>query len=116
RRPGLLPRRLPGRGAAAGDHQCDHLPRPAGGVAGMAARGADHRRHRRLRPPPDHAPPMRGASPMGIATYGTNSVDWEARVDLDRLRAERLARLRVELDRSELGALLTFDFHNIRYM
>ncbi len=53
---------------------------------------------------------------MGIATYGTNNVDWEARVDLDRLRAERLARLRAELDRSELGALLTFDFHNIRYM
>ena len=53
---------------------------------------------------------------MGIATYGTNSVDWERRVDLDRLRIERLARLRAELDRSELGALLTFDFHNIRYM
>jgi Xaa-Pro aminopeptidase len=53
---------------------------------------------------------------MGIATYGTNSVDWEQRVDIDRLRTERLARLRAELDRSELGALLTFDFHNIRYM
>jgi Xaa-Pro dipeptidase len=53
---------------------------------------------------------------MGIATYGSNSVDWEARVDLDRLRTERLARLRSELERSELGALLTFDFHNIRYM
>jgi Xaa-Pro aminopeptidase len=53
---------------------------------------------------------------MGIATYGTNSVDWEHRVDIDRLRTDRLARLRAELDRSELGALLTFDFHNIRYM
>ena len=53
---------------------------------------------------------------MGIATYGTNSVDWEHRLDMDRLRIDRLARLRAELDRSELGALLTFDFHNIRYM
>ncbi|HEY3606585.1 MAG TPA: aminopeptidase P family protein, partial [Pseudonocardiaceae bacterium] len=53
---------------------------------------------------------------MGIATYGTNSVDWEHRLDMDRLRTDRLARLRAELDRSELGALLTFDFHNIRYM
>jgi Xaa-Pro aminopeptidase len=53
---------------------------------------------------------------MGIATYGTTSVDWEQRVDIDRLRTNRLARLRAELDRSELGALLTFDFHNIRYM
>ncbi|GAA4570999.1 M24 family metallopeptidase [Planotetraspora kaengkrachanensis] len=53
---------------------------------------------------------------MGIATYGTGSVDWEHRVDLPRLRDERLARLRAELGRSELGALLAFDFHNIRYM
>lgn len=49
-------------------------------------------------------------------TTGTNAVDWEARVDMDRLRAERLARLKAELDRSELGAVLAFDFSNIRYM
>jgi Xaa-Pro aminopeptidase len=53
---------------------------------------------------------------MGIRTYGPNAVDWEERVDLDRLRSERLARLQAALDRSELGALLSFDFHNIRYM
>jgi Xaa-Pro aminopeptidase len=53
---------------------------------------------------------------MGIRTYGPNAVDWEQRVDLDRLRTERLARLKASLDRSELGALLSFDFHNIRYM
>ncbi|HJW64415.1 MAG TPA: aminopeptidase P family protein, partial [Actinomycetes bacterium] len=51
---------------------------------------------------------------MGIRTYGPNAVDWEERVDFDRLRSERLARLREALDRSELGALLSFDFHNIR--
>lgn len=49
-------------------------------------------------------------------TTGTNAVDWEARVDFDRLRTERLARLKAELDRSELGAVLAFDFSNIRYM
>jgi Xaa-Pro aminopeptidase len=49
-------------------------------------------------------------------TTGTNGVDWEARIDFDRLRSARLARLRAELDRSELGAVLAFDFSNIRYM
>lgn len=49
-------------------------------------------------------------------TTGTNSVDWEARIDFDRLRSERLARLKAELEISELGALLAFDFSNIRYM
>jgi Xaa-Pro dipeptidase len=54
---------------------------------------------------------------MRIAqTFGQNAVDWENRVDLNRLRAERLARLNAELERSELGALLSFDFTNIRYM
>jgi Xaa-Pro dipeptidase len=53
---------------------------------------------------------------MGIRTYGPNAVDWEERVDVERLRTQRLARLKEALDRSELGALLSFDFHNIRYM
>src|SRR5688572_5545966 len=49
-------------------------------------------------------------------TSGTNAVDWEERVNFDRLREQRLARLKAELDRSELGAVLAFDFSNIRYM
>lgn len=53
---------------------------------------------------------------MKTATMGTMSVDWEARVDFDRLRSERVARLRAQLNRSELGAALAFDFSNIRYM
>jgi Xaa-Pro dipeptidase len=53
---------------------------------------------------------------VAIHTFGPNAVDWEQRVDLPRLRSERLARLRAQLDRSELGALLSFDFANIRYM
>ncbi|MDA8297069.1 MAG: Xaa-Pro peptidase family protein [Actinomycetota bacterium] len=53
---------------------------------------------------------------MGLKSFGLNAVDWEQRVDFDRLRRQRLERLRAELERSDLGALLTFDFHNIRYM
>ena len=53
---------------------------------------------------------------MGIATFGPNMVDWEQRTDMDRLRTQRLARLKDTLGQSELGALLCFDFANIRYM
>ncbi|HEY1698395.1 MAG TPA: Xaa-Pro peptidase family protein [Trebonia sp.] len=53
---------------------------------------------------------------MAIATFGTTNVDWEARVDIDRLRRERLAKLRARLEESEYGAVLAFDFANIRYM
>jgi Xaa-Pro aminopeptidase len=45
-----------------------------------------------------------------------NNVDWERRIDVDRLRDDRLRRLREQLDASELGAVLAFDFTNIRYM
>jgi len=53
---------------------------------------------------------------MPVKSFGLTAVDWEQRVDFERLRTERLGRLRDELERSDLGALLTFDFHNIRYM
>src|SRR5215471_4734970 len=49
-------------------------------------------------------------------TYGLMGVDWEARVDYDRLRGERLARAKQMLDGSEMGALLCFDMNNIRYL
>jgi Xaa-Pro aminopeptidase len=53
---------------------------------------------------------------MVSPTFGTTGVDWESRLDIPRLRRERLDRLKAELESSDLGALLTFDFHNIRYM
>jgi Xaa-Pro dipeptidase len=53
---------------------------------------------------------------MAIRTFGPNAVDWEERVDLARLRTDRLQRLKAALDRSDLAAVLTFDFANIRYM
>ncbi|MCW2595975.1 MAG: Xaa-Pro aminopeptidase [Pseudonocardiales bacterium] len=42
-------------------------------------------------------------------------VDYEQRVDFDRLRRYRLDRARTALAASECGALLLFDFYNIRY-
>src|SRR6266536_3954960 len=53
---------------------------------------------------------------MGLRTYGVMGVDWEERVDFDRLRRERLARTKAALAESELGALLCFDMNNIRYI
>ncbi len=53
---------------------------------------------------------------MAIHTYGANAVDWEQRVDIGRLRTDRLARLKAQLEASELGALLSFDMANTRYM
>jgi Xaa-Pro dipeptidase len=49
-------------------------------------------------------------------TFGLNAVDWEQRVDVDRLRRERLQRISGLLERSEMGALLCFDMANIRYV
>ena len=53
---------------------------------------------------------------MGIHTYGLMGVDWEERVRFDRLRDERLARVKARLAESDLGALLCFDMSNIRYV
>src|SRR3954449_8753338 len=53
---------------------------------------------------------------MAVRTYGTMAVDWEQRVDMDRLRTERLARAKQFLKESDLGALLCFDMNNIRYI
>ncbi|GMQ85105.1 MAG: M24 family metallopeptidase [Acidimicrobiia bacterium] len=47
---------------------------------------------------------------------GIMGVDWEQRVDFNRLRDWRVARVREQLDQSELGALLLFETSNIRYL
>ncbi|MHB1987804.1 MAG: M24 family metallopeptidase [Acidimicrobiales bacterium] len=47
---------------------------------------------------------------------GRMAVDFEERVDFDRLRSYRLSRARAALDASELGALLCFDVNNVRYL
>ena len=53
---------------------------------------------------------------MAMKTFGLMAVDWEERVNMDRLRRERLARVKKLLQESELGALLCFDMNNIRYI
>jgi len=51
-----------------------------------------------------------------IPAPGTMGVDFEARVDFDRLRKYRLGRARAALNAGDLGALLLFDVNNIRYV
>ena len=53
---------------------------------------------------------------MGLKTFGLIAVDWEERVNIERLRQERLARVKNALKKSEIGALLCFDMNNIRYI
>ena len=51
-----------------------------------------------------------------LPALGTMGVDFEERVDYRRLHRYRLARTRMALEKSELGALLVFDVNNIRYI
>jgi len=51
-----------------------------------------------------------------IPSPGSMNVDWEERWDVDRLRTYRLGRARQALAASDLGAMLLFDFNNIRYV
>lgn len=48
--------------------------------------------------------------------YGTMGVDFEERVNFERLRNERLAKAKAALAASGLGALVCYDFDNIRYI
>jgi len=50
-----------------------------------------------------------------LAAPGHMAVDYETRVDFDRLRDYRLGRAHACLKASECGAFLLFDFYNIRY-
>jgi Xaa-Pro dipeptidase len=51
-----------------------------------------------------------------LASPGPMAVDWEQRFDPARLRAYRTGRAKSSLAASETGALLLFDFNNIRYV
>jgi len=50
------------------------------------------------------------------ASPGSMTVDWEERVNPDRLRTYRLGRARDALGASDVGSMLLFDFNNIRYV
>lgn len=47
---------------------------------------------------------------------GVMAVDWEERVNFDRLRDYRVDRVRRQLENSDLGAILLFETSNIRYL
>ena len=51
-----------------------------------------------------------------LPAWGAMGVDFESRVEFDRMRRYRLARARQALENSDLGALLLFDVNNIRYV
>lgn len=48
--------------------------------------------------------------------FGTMGVDWEERIDFDRLRRERLQRAKDALNNSGLNALFIYRPENIRYL
>ncbi len=48
--------------------------------------------------------------------YSTTATDWQARVDFDRLRRDRLARARLKMEEHDLGALVCFVGENVRYI
>ncbi len=56
---------------------------------------------------------MSSARPLRAPGHG--GVDFEERVDFDRLRRYRLDRSLAALNASDCGAFLLFDFYNIRY-
>jgi Xaa-Pro dipeptidase len=60
--------------------------------------------------------PAAEAARTRIPAPGPMNVDWEERVNVDRLRAYRLGRARDALNASEAGALLCFDMNNVRYI
>ena len=53
---------------------------------------------------------------MRIESFGSMGVDWEQRIDYDRLRRERLQRAQDKLRSTDLAAFLCFDMNNIRYI
>src|SRR6476646_2121887 len=71
------------------------------------------RRDPRLIPPADIDPSYRWDRPLQAP--GHTQVDFEERINFRRLHDYRLARTRAALVGSGLGALLSFDQHNIRY-
>jgi Xaa-Pro aminopeptidase len=48
--------------------------------------------------------------------YSQTGVDWQYRVDFDRLRKDRLARVREQMTKRDIGALVLFAGANIRYI
>ena len=68
------------------------------------------------RPPDSTDPGAAALTTRPIPSPGSLNVDWEERWNVDRLRTYRLGRTRAALAASDVGALVLFDFNNIRYV
>ncbi len=52
----------------------------------------------------------------GRVPFGTQSVDWEERINMDRMRRYRMARVKKQMERMKFGAILSINEWNMRYM
>lgn len=52
---------------------------------------------------------------MNLGTQGMMAVDYEERINFDRMRRERVAKIKAELEKTDIGCLLLFDSGNKRY-
>jgi len=52
---------------------------------------------------------------MFYKTKGFMGVDYEKRIDFDRLRRDRVKKIKDELDKTDIGCLVLFENHNKRY-
>ena len=52
----------------------------------------------------------------GRVPFGTQSVDWEERINMDRMRRYRMRRVKQQMERMKLGAILSVNEWNMRYM
>ncbi len=59
---------------------------------------------------------MKYNRPHATASFGTQAKDWERGIDYDRLFKERLKRAQDAIKAAGLGAVICFNFDNIRYV
>ena len=53
---------------------------------------------------------------QATASWGMMAKDWEKGIDYDRLHKERVKRAQAAIRHAGLGAVLAFNFDNIRYI
>jgi Xaa-Pro dipeptidase len=51
-----------------------------------------------------------------MTEYGHMGVDWEERINFDRLRRERLAKVRTAMEKLDTDALMVFRHEHTRYI
>ena len=64
----------------------------------------------------DAAKILEGRSIGNIPTLGTNWNDWDERLDINRMKKERLKKTQESIKKAGLGAILCYDWGNTRYL